>query len=309
MAERQILLGEDAVKKERRGKSGEQKNNWSVVFATTILPTISFAWVYYNFAFEFRRRHPETALCVGFGLVACVGLACMYTAWHRLKHRHPGRDYLHLGLALWAGACFGLLLGDRTYSEYLASYYGFQDLDTYINIDPDVDKGSSYTDAGMVYFKEGTTVSTTASAAFRNSLTYCVAPIVRSAETGANGEFVATTSGAVDFWAVGTDCCDPDGKNFHCGEVDSVLARSGVRFLREDQRDFFVLAVQQWASGVGLPVRHPLFFTWVQDPLLETDGFLAQGQKAFTTHVMQFLLAAFILALCFQRLLIAAGLP
>ena len=67
----------------------------------------------------------------------------------------------------------GLFTGDQSYGRYLASYYSYQDLVSYSDVDPAVAKGQTYMDSGQakmrrehllgpceVYFKEGTTVDT-----------------------------------------------------------------------------------------------------------------------------------------------------
>jgi len=113
-------------------------------------------------------------------------------------------------------------------------------------------------------------------------------------------------SGTVDFWAVGTDCCSTTTKSFNCSGAREPTARSGLRLLRDDQRPFYLLAVQAWvaqncptddntAQGraesaplVCLPARHPLFFYWVEDPLLAVSNYYAESKRLFGMHVVLF---------------------
>lgn len=39
----------------------------------------------------------------------------------------------------------------------------------------------------------------------------------------------------------------------------------------------YVLGVQEWSATTGLPVRHPLFFTWVRDPIVHAESLQDPG--------------------------------
>merc|ERR1719258_625751 len=96
---------------------------------------------------------------------------------------------------------------------------------------------------------------------FKNGDNYCVAPIARGPMKAVKGSkvqmkngFVIPESGTYDWWAVGTNCCDGGNaaKDFTCGQVNSNLARSGMRLLSDSQRPFYLLAVQEWSASFGL---------------------------------------------------------
>merc|ERR1719473_1235451 len=163
-------------------------------------------------------------------------------------------------------------MGLHIFTLYFSPLAQFGGLVTYVNIDPAADKGGAYTDAGEVYFKEGSRVDTERATAFRSNDVFCVAPIVRDEATAsggapANGASASSTS--VDWWAVGTNCCQPpQGELFKCG-AGNAQSRSGLRLLDSARRPMFKLAVDEWVAEYGVQAKHPLFFEWVKDPRAE----------------------------------------
>jgi hypothetical protein len=121
-------------------------------------------------------------------------------------------------------------------------------------------------DLGSVYFTNTTRLDLTRAMAFRNSVLFCVAPIVS-----------ADTEQRVDFWAVGTDCCDGYRPRFRCGEYANPRARAGVRTLHNYQRPFLRLAVQQAEAAYNLTAPHPVFVTWTEDPLKTLNTYRYSG--------------------------------
>lgn len=237
----------------------------------------------------------------------------------------PSRSIVTMTVCMWLAVISGWYYGDMNFGHHVVSYYTYQDLATYTNIDPAKNKGQTYMDAGQVYFREGTHIATEDMAAFRSHNTFCAAPIIGQPlrnqggklQVEAQGNIVIPESGTVDFWAVGLDCCDPSTRSFHCGKADSKRARAGMRLLRDDQRPFYLLAVQEWtarmcptsghdntASGMAkaapltcLPARHPLFFTWVEDPVGEVDGYATKSIVQFRMDSLFFVVLDLFVAL------------
>jgi len=195
-----------------------------------------------------------------------------------------------MNVILWFVIFYAVQQSDKAYWRFSKSYYDFQSMASYINIDPSTDRGQTYMDAGQVYFKEGTQVEVSKAIAFQEDVIYCVAPIVQQTlDSGGDKGSASLTgnalklpkSGTVDFWAVGINCCDPSGLNFKCGESKNGMARAGIRELRDDTRPFYLMAVQEWTAWLQMPSKHPLFFHWVQDPLVQVDNFWFNAMKMF----------------------------
>lgn len=286
-----------------RKREGQFWNPVSVAICI-VVPMMLFAHVSHQLATSLRFHRPELAYLYGPGLALLVCGAVsgkVYTAYRRGFGGLFDRRWSALCLCLWFALLSACIVGDARFRYYTFSYYSYQDLASYTNIDPSRDKGQSYMDAGTVYFKESAVVMTSKAVAFQNAGIYCVAPIVRQPidnqgvqvdpSKGGTGSSVSLpASGTIDFWAVGQDCCDPTGQNFKCGAVDKPLARSGMRLIRDDIRPFYLMAVQEWNAWLNLPSAHPLFFHWVEDPILEVDQYLEKANRMYIMHLSSFLL-------------------
>merc|ERR1719433_257244 len=138
-------------------------------------------------------------------------------------------------------------------------------------------------DAGTVIFAPGTRLDLKQSMGFKNERTYCVAPITMSNGTMTEVNQLLAT---YDFWAVGMDCCSGNTADFHCGQFANINARGGLRLMRDGQRPYYRLAVQQAEAAYGIKAAHPLFFTWMQDPMEEVNKFQNAGIQSFLLSIM-----------------------
>jgi len=292
------------------------------VLLGAVLPTVFFAVVYYCCSFGLRFYHPEWAVALVL-LFLGVCLVAAAQARSKLQRIEPARPALSMALSLWFALAAAVIGGEENFVWHMVSYYDFQDLAAYTNIDPNLDKGQSYMDAGQVYFREFSRVDVEQMVAYRSHRVYCAAPIMVTTVNNQEGEdaveqkggFALPESGVVDFWAVGMDCCDQETRTFTCGAVGDARARAGVRLLRHDVRPFYVLAVQEWLARLcplddntvkgntqAAPLicpqsRHPLFFHWVVDPLLEVDNYWIKGMNTFGLHLSLFAAANLCLVL------------
>lgn len=294
------------------------------VIDCVLWPLLLFCHIYYWSFGGWRYRDWRLAMCLAFlGVAVCVG-----STWVTLlmfRRQVPCRRWIALSACLWL-ACFGgFCAGDQNYGHHMVSFYTYQDLVSYTDLDPAVAKGQSFMDSGEVYFKEGTTVDTNEMVSFRNRLNFCAAPILGQPlrnqkvlhEVAREGDFVMPESGTVDFWAVGTDCCDKATREFTCGEASNKRARAGMRMIREDHRPFYLLAIQEWTARMCptsgedntaqghskaapllcIPSRHPLLFTWVEDPVGEVRKYYEQALWRFEMDVVVFLMMDIFIAL------------
>jgi len=266
-----------------------------------LVPLIIFAHVAHIMRTNFRFHNFYWAMLAGpfIGFIICA--IASQKPYKGLRRGKPERTSLVTAICCWFGLGAGLWLGESNFRRYAFAYYSYNDLALYTNIDPARDKGQSYMDAGQVYFKESAIVLTSKAIAYQNAGIYCAAPIVRQpievqGTSTASQNVLLPESGTIDFWAVGQDCCDTTGQNFKCGAVGKPFARSGLRMLRDDVRPFYMMAVQEWNAWIGLPSKHPLFFHWVEDPIIEVDSYLEKTHSEYWMHVSGFLFGNAILA-------------
>lgn len=144
-----------------------------------VFPTALFAYVSSCLAFHTRFRWPILAAIVGLlpGFMACM--AATSAARKRLRNEEPARGTITCAVCLWAALALATSCGDSIHRWYMFSYYNYQDMASYTNIDPNQEKGQSFMDAGQVYFRESTYVMRSKAIAFESAGVYCVAPIVR----------------------------------------------------------------------------------------------------------------------------------
>jgi len=255
----------------------------------TFWPTLMFVYIYRMNLGAWRHHSANATFALSTGIPVLFNLWFSARMYKGLKRGTCRRWKLVLNVTLWFSLFYAVFQADQAYWKFSRSYFNFQSMASYINIDPSTDRGQTYMDAGQVYFKEGTQVEVSKAIAFQEDVIYCVAPIVQQSldaggdkSTSLSGNALKLPkSGTIDFWAVGINCCDPSGLNFKCGESKNPLARAGIRLLRDDTRPFFMMAVQEWTAWLKLPAKHPLFFHWVQDPLVQTEAFWFNAMRMF----------------------------
>jgi len=290
----------------RRLLSKVVKKNWDPIEIAlcSVVSLLFFIWVYFWLSCPFRHEDPIVAWMLGPLVVGVICFLICFKAYKNVQNSRTGQIaqnvmqrrnlWVNLAICSLGALALGTVLGDRDYWLYGTNIYSYGDLVSYVDIDPAKDSGQAFMDSGHVYFKEHSYVLRQKFNKFRNGDTYCVAPIVRGAFK-ANGAL--PDSGTYDWWAVGTNCCDGEGAaNFTCGSVNSNLARSGMRLLSDTQRPYYLLAVQEWSATYGLPVKHPLFYTWVKDPLATEEKLEVESNGNFWWYTWWFLLCATIVS-------------
>lgn len=259
----------------KAGTFGKRKAiNFHAVILNLIMPSLLFTALYFSECFSV---HYKQALLVyglllgGLGLAALLGLMAF-------RARDKGLDpswYAFSALAVVGAVVLAAFFGEINYHYNMRPYYDLENLHTYPAVNPARDKGQQLMDAGMVTFAEGSSIDVSKSMGFKNKDIYCVAPI----------SFGKGTLQSYDFWAVGVNCCTSGSPDFSCGEFANRKAHSGLRLMREDQRPFFRLAVQQAEAAYKVRSVHPLFFTWTEDPSVYTVQLRESGYKYFVMGI------------------------
>jgi len=189
---------------------------------------------------------------------------------------------LYLGVALVVAIALGWTMGDINFWQFMQPCYHVDHLATYSNVNPSSQhlwsgeqvpvRGRRYQDAGKVYFSDKARLDLTRAASFKDGRVFCVAPII---DPGCKKNC------GYDFWAVGIDCCSEFAPDFKCGNYNSTRAKSGLRQIVDSWRPFFRLAVLQAEGMHHVSSRHPLFFTWVDDPVAELRTWKLAGYRRF----------------------------
>jgi len=234
-------------------------------------------------------------------LVASVLLNLLYIFWKR-QHGTTGLSTASWLVFMCSTSIVAVLLavavGNLNFWTNMQVYYDVTSLNSYNDIDVAKTQGQEIMDAGRVAFASGTHIDLSKAMGFRNQATFCVAPITSSSIGDASLP-------SYDFWAVGKDCCSGGMADFHCGAYNLPNARGGVRLMRDEDRDYYRLAVQQAQSAYQIKVTHPLFFHWVADPMAATTDYKMNAYRIFMAvmfgHLLFQLMMVFIAANIFAK--------
>lgn len=258
---------------------------WSI-----IIPIILFIYLFWICAKDWHRgfiKWTWGAVALSWVLVFLNFL--LFLAARRKGRRWDAKWQLFNTIQLAGAIVLATFYGNSQYHEFWDRIYDYSALETYVNVNPLKDIGEGFLDAGQLYFKEGSRVDTEHGIAFKNYDVFCVAPIIREvldrgAEKGTTGSdsglLKTPDSGTVDFFAVGMNCCEPNGENFACGDVGG-NARSGLRQVQEEARPFYVMAAEAWSAKYNIPAKHPIFVNWVVDPLAKVGALDTDAGKAY----------------------------
>lgn len=261
-----------------------------------------------------RRRLSLTALCSGLLLPYFLFLTVFAMTTFSVHHTAAWLTYLYLGVTLVVVLVFGglalnavlrggdpavyrdpswflfifftgliawivgLCAGEWLFWHNTEPAYDIQALDVYRDVDPGTASGKRMMDVGRISFKEGSHLDLDKAVGFKNNDWYCVAPVAVGTGTMQN----------YDFWAVGLNCCSDTQGSFKCGSYDDTNARSGLRMMRSDQRDFFRLAVQEAKVTYNIQSDYPLFFYWLEDPDAELNNYFHESLQFYGLGCLTF---------------------
>jgi len=271
-------------------------------------PWLLFCFLYAITTFSLFYRSPALVffiVFVAFLAVVMLGMKALDAVKRRLGGDSNYEPTWHIflfitSLIAWFVAIYA---GYHNFHFQMNPYYGIQNLGNYNGVSPTNNNGQQFMDAGRIVFEKGAHLDLSKSMSFKNDETYCVAPIV-SANYSLDG-----APETYDFWAVGLNCCCGDTlrtANFQCGEFNNPTANAGVRLMRDDERPFYRLAVQQAVGAFGIKAKHPLFFHWVQNAVASTESYRWEGHRRYLIGVYLYFLFQLVLtvlaAACFTRM-------
>jgi uncharacterized membrane protein SirB2 len=254
--------------------------NVVALLLNTLAPWMVFSGVFAALSFSMHYFWAEGA----WATVIASFLLCCVTGFFAFRAQMSRQDPMWFTFAtvmLFIAALSGTVLGEMNYRYNTRPFFDISNLNTYPSVDPARRKGQQLMDAGRVYFTENSAIDFSKAVFYKNEDRYCVAPIV-------NTEELADQKETYDFWAVGVNCCGATSIDFKCGAYDNKQAHAGIRLMRDDQRPFFRLAVQQAEAAFNIKADHPLFFEWMQDPVAEMNTYRAAGFKYFLIGICSF---------------------
>lgn len=183
-------------------------------------------------------------------------------------------------------ALTAMVIGSRNYHATFAPYSVASQGRSYKDISPAA-SASGHADAGTILFKNGTMLDDSKTIGLRlYGRTYCVAPI--STKQAASTQPEAGAPGpAVQFWAVGLDCCEKRG-SFNCDDAGDADAKGGIALYAPDDgeeafmrqifaprifRKGYARAIEGAVALYGLQsASPPVLVRWAKEP-----GTLLQG--------------------------------
>mmetsp|Transcript_71910 Transcript_71910/g.194524 ORF Transcript_71910/g.194524 Transcript_71910/m.194524 type:complete len:327 (+) Transcript_71910:107-1087(+) len=235
------------------------RDNLLLVGLTLAIPWLFFAIVFLVMSFSIRYHYPEICFLVVFLCFSALASLQSISSLSAMKGKDATWLLVMCGLSFTA-LVLGCHFGNINFRRNTVPVQDALRLNTYQGVDPLTDQGSAVMDAGHISFTKDAALDLKRAMAFRNGRMYCVTPIVNTKVPGGLDQ-------RYDFWAVGTDCCSGNAADFHCGEYDNPYAHAGLRVTSEDLVSYFKLAVRQAEATYGVQAPHPVFLTWLQDPL------------------------------------------
>lgn len=209
--------------------------------------------------------------------LACCSLAiATLRNWFRGDVGRQPFWYVFLAFTMVVSFGFSAFFGEANWWNNTLPYTGLQNLSFQPSVNVAKASGRQLMDVGRIEFQNGTEIDVTKATFFKNLDQFCVAPITIGTEP----------LRFYDFWVVGLNCCGDQG--FRCGDYRNPSARSGLRLLRQDQRNFYQLAVQQAEATYNIKANHPLFFFWMQDSLAGMEEYESDARKYFFLGLFTF---------------------
>lgn len=255
-----------------------KRMNLLALFLALFGPWLLFVTVFAAMSYSLHYDSPQIAYAMAF-LCMLVVMTLGFFAVKTLRNGtatevgHGANWYIFIFLTSLLAWCLGVSFGDVNFSRNMQPYYDMINLNTYPAVDVTRVRGQQLMDAGKMVFLPRSQLDMRYAMSFRNTDLYCVAPVARRETNGSLPRLLN-----YDFWAVGINCCSGDGSDFHC--YSDKLAHAGLRLMRDEQRPFFRLAVQQALAAYNIKSTHPIFLHWVADPIVAMKEYEQNGFKS-----------------------------
>lgn len=246
-----------------------------------LVPWAVFCAVFWVRSFHLRYLHPAIAHVLE-AVIWILALCLQFFALGRQARRIGGEKVSpswinFVSVTVLFALLVATILGEYNYQDNMQPYYDVASLQTYKDIDPVNARGENLMDAGRLVFSEGSHLDLKHSMGYKDSETWCVAPV-----TTRNLDDNSTQPAVMDFWAIGKNCCSGSkGGDFKCGSWSSHFAHGGLRLLNDAELPFYRLAVHQAEAAFNLQVQHPIFLYWMPEPIEEVNAYSISGHRLF----------------------------
>lgn len=214
-----------------------------------------------------------------------VLLAIIYQSWKFAAVGDQGAR-VHMLIAVWLllSVFWGVAVGLFSYDCCISEYWVTQNLEARANVLPS-EPAAAYANAGELVFADEARVDAGKAVGYKDTTTYCVAPVASDAPFE-----------QVQFWAAGTDCCGARG-TFTCDDAWNPKARAGLVIhdfaeWSEGTRQHYMKAVKLAEATYSIAsAQEPVFVRWVADPDQVELNIWAAGMGVLLSSI-------FISALC-----------
>lgn len=260
------------------------------------------AFVYMLMVWSFLQHYSWSACVLLTGLLIAMCVAMLALVSGGVRHCGPV-SLLPLGILCLSAAVLGTLFGNDVLWAYHWRHYWWLQTGRHVDGTSAATPAASRADAAVLSFRDeatggtvnGTLVDHLKSAGFKDLHYYCVAPLISADQAGA-----AYTM--VNYWAVGTDCCQQLG-SFTCDASRDPDGGYGIVLLPcqgpECHNEEFAAAVKKAEHEHGLlSAEGARFVRWVKDVSAEERSILVGA-------IMRLLL---IMVLAFGVSSISAGI-
>lgn len=253
-----------------------------------IVPWLLYCTMYWLMSFRVHYDYPVVCWSIVFLGLIFVGALAKLAVNATTNKKEPSYQASHwyslLALLSFIAFVIGVMCGDSNFFYNTCGLYNVVHLADYgfppvAPVDPSQMTGKQVMDAGQIKFADHVVVNRSMTMVFKNQDDYCVAPIMTKHTLLSNVSY--------DFWAVGLNCCGGVKADFQCGEFNNPRAHMGLRLLRDDQREYYRLAVQQAQAAFKITASHPLFFFWVENTVTELGAYQKDGYIFFKLGVLK----------------------